>query len=226
MGLNPSDTRPCRFFLWQVKGDRRSTMKTGLSSTKIAVLYAAAGSLWIIFSDKILAALLTDPQSLTRFQTYKGWAFIVVTAFLVYGLISRYTARIQKSHEDLLTSRQYNRTLFASSPIGLALCSMDGSLIDVNEAFANIMGRTVEETLRLTYWDITPEKYADQETQQLESLRKTGSYGPYEKEYKHRDGHLVPVRLRGIIIERSGERFIWSSAEDISARKLAERIQT
>ncbi len=115
--------------------------------------------------------------------------------------------------------------LFDSSPVGLALCEMDGSLVKVNPAYAAILGRTVEETLRLTYWDITPEKYLPQEQAQLESLRLQGRYGPYEKEYIHADGHLVPVRLTGLLVERAGKRYIWSSVEDLSTLRHASMLE-
>ncbi len=128
----------------------------------------------------------------------------------------------KKAEEALRESERFTRFLFETSPIGLALCRMDGALVDVNAAYAKIIGRSVEETLAQTYWDITPQKYAEQEQQQLESLRRTGRYGPYEKEYLRKDGHLVNVRLNGLIIERKGEPFIWSTVEDITERKRAE----
>ncbi len=129
----------------------------------------------------------------------------------------------QKKHESrLLDSMSYNRMLFERSVIGLALCRMDGSLVDVNPALAELIGRTAEEMLSLTYWDITPPDYAEREQMQLESLRTTGRYGPYEKEYIHGDGHRIPVRLQGQIIEQQGEKFIWSSVEDIGYQKQAE----
>lgn len=131
----------------------------------------------------------------------------------------------QEKEEILRKSEEYNRLLFNKSPIGLALCRMDGSLVDINPAFAKILGRTVEETLKLSYWDITPEKYAAQKEEQLKNLKKTGHYGLYEKEYIHKDGHLVPVLLQGLIIERGGESFIWSSVEDITERKRLEVTQ-
>lgn len=136
--------------------------------------------------------------------------------------VSERTAELERSNINLKASEVYNRALFESSVIGMALCRMDGALVDVNQAYAGIIGRTVEETLKLTYWDITPEKYAAQEQAQLESIEKTGSYGPYEKEYIHKDGRPVPVRLQGRIIEQRGEKFIWSSVEDITERKRAE----
>ncbi len=117
---------------------------------------------------------------------------------------------------------QYNRMLFEKSVVGLALCKMNGELVDVNPAYADIIGKSVEETLNLTYWEITPVSYSEQEKIQLESLKKKGKYGPYEKEYIHNDGHLVPVSLSGQVIEKDGEQYILSSVENISERKKAE----
>lgn len=126
-------------------------------------------------------------------------------------------------NDALSESEKYNRMLFEQSVIGLALTSLNGTLIDINSTFAKIIGRTVGEAKKLTYWDITPEKYKDQEQKQLDLLTKTGRYGPYEKEYIHKEGHLVPVRLQGLIIERNNEKFIWSIVEDISEKKKVEQ---
>jgi len=129
---------------------------------------------------------------------------------------------VEERTKALKESERFNQFLFDSLPIGLALCRLDGSLVNVNPAFAKTIGRSIEETLKLTYWDITPKKYEKQEQAQLENLEKTGHYGPYEKEYIHKYEHLVPVRLLGLIIEKEGEQNIWSSVEDITERKLAE----
>jgi len=120
------------------------------------------------------------------------------------------------------SNENYNRVLFENTVIGLALCRMNGDLVDVNTAYAKLLGRTIENTLTLSYWEITPEKYISHEKLQLESLQKTGRYGPYEKEYIHNNGHLVPVRLSGQIVKIDGDEYIWSSAEDITTIKVAQ----
>ena len=122
----------------------------------------------------------------------------------------------------LMESEAFNRQLVSEFPIGLASCRMDGQLVYVNPHFAQILGKSVEEILKLSYWEITPIKYVEQEAEQLRQLQETGSYGPYEKEYIHRDGHLVPVVLTGLLIEQNQETLIWSSVQDISDRKQAE----
>ena len=127
-----------------------------------------------------------------------------------------------RAEQLLRKSEKYNRMLFQESTIGLALCKMNGELVDINPAFASILGRTLEEAKTLSYWNITPEKYAVEEKEQLNILEETGRYGPYEKEYIHADGHLVPVRLSGQLLKKDGSKFIWSSVEDITERKQAE----
>lgn len=111
---------------------------------------------------------------------------------------------------------KFNRLLFESLPIGLAICDMGGQLTYANEAFAAIIGYSVDEAVKLTYWQITPTEYENFEQQQLLSLKKTGRYGPYEKEYIHKDGHRIPVRLSGVMIRENDQDMIWSSVEDIS----------
>jgi PAS domain S-box-containing protein len=128
----------------------------------------------------------------------------------------------QTAATALIESEAYHRDLFERSAIGLLLCRMDGSLVYANAALADIIGRTPPEVLQLTYWELTPEKYAAQEQAQLQQLQTQGSYGPYEKEYIHQNGQRVPVQLSGVIVERHGEQFIWSSVENITDRKAAE----
>ena len=136
--------------------------------------------------------------------------------------VSEDITKRKQSEQALQASEQYNRMLFEQSPIGLALSRMNGELVDINPAYAQIIGRTIEETRQLNYWEITPDKYVEDEQRQLESLKATRCYGPYEKEYIHRDGHLVPVHLQGILLEKDGESFIWSSVEDITAQRETE----
>ncbi|MHC5858741.1 PAS domain S-box protein [Nostoc sp.] len=118
---------------------------------------------------------------------------------------------------------EYNSQLFEQCPVGLVLCRTDGTLININSAYAAILGSTVPETLNLCDRQINPENYAVVDRSSLENLEKTGRYGPDEKELIHKDGHLVPVRISGLMIEKDGEQLIWSSVEDISDLRRAQQ---
>lgn len=144
----------------------------------------------------------------------------VITILMGSGLILKLTSATTKK---LREAQQRQQELFELSPIGLALCDMSGRMVNVNPAYAEIIGRTTDEALSLSYWDITPAKYKKDEEEQLGALRRQGHYGPYEKEFIHKDGYRVPVRLSGKQIERDGEVFIWSCVEDISDRICSEK---
>ena len=76
----------------------------------------------------------------------------------------------------------------------------------------------------MSYWDVTPREYEDREKAVLNQLQKTGRFGPYEKEYIHRDGHRVPIVINGMLVKaRGGEDEIWGIIEDITQRKQAEQ---
>jgi PAS domain S-box-containing protein len=68
---------------------------------KIAGGYLLAGAIWILFSDKIAEKIAPNPSILTTISIYKGWGFIIVTAFLLYWLIQRHTAALSESEGKL-----------------------------------------------------------------------------------------------------------------------------
>jgi len=144
----------------------------------------------------------------------------------VTKLVNSFNAMIagrQQLETDLSESEAFISMLFETLPVGLALTRMDGTIVDANEAYSNMLGYSLEELQNMSYWDITPRDYHEEEAEQLAALTSTKEYGPYEKEYIHADGHRFPVKLKGRIVHRQDEDFIWSSIEDISERKLAER---
>ncbi len=150
------------------------------------------------------------------------YGFIVGLLLIIVGsiFILRF---IRPLTEEMENNRQYNRMLFDESQVGLALTDMNGKMIDINPFFSKLIGYTREEILNLSYWDITPKKYKYQEKKQLEQLLEKNYYGPYEKEYIHKDGHLLDVRLYGCLLNNDKQSFIWSSVEDITKEKKNEK---
>ncbi len=117
----------------------------------------------------------------------------------------------------LAESEQKLRTLFELAPLGIAMTDMAGNYVEFNEAFRQICGYSAVELKTLDYWTLTPRRYELAEQQQLTSLATTGRYGPYEKEYRRKDGSLVPLRLNGMMVTgQDGQQHIWSIVEDIT----------
>jgi PAS domain S-box-containing protein len=129
-----------------------------------------------------------------------------------------------QAQASLRASEEKLRGLYELSPLGICLTDMQGRFVDFNHAFLMICGYSEQELKALDYWTLTPNKYAADERRQQEALERTGRYGPYEKEYRRKNGSLVPLRLNGVLITGAdGKDYIWSIVEDITERKQSEQ---
>ena len=140
------------------------------------------------------------------------------------GIATDITKR-RKDEEILRSSEEKLRTMFELSPLGIARISQDGRYIEANKAFLDMVGYTLDDLNGLGGWELTPIEFETQEQIQLQLLSSKGRFGPYEKEYLHRDGQRISVRLNGVMITDSdGEQYIWSIVEDITQKKQSEKL--
>ncbi len=56
-------------------------------AARVALMYGAVAALWILLSDRALDLLVPDPIWYLRLSVAKGWAFVVVTALLLYAYL-------------------------------------------------------------------------------------------------------------------------------------------
>ncbi len=130
---------------------------------------------------------------------------------------NRLVGWLQRETEALRVNEEKLRTLYELAPIGILLTDMDGHFVEFNAEFLRICGYPDDELKKLDTWALTPSQYAPDEQRQLDSLRKAGRYGPYEKHTRRKDGTLVPLRLNGVLVTGpDGRPAIWSIVEDIS----------
>lgn len=121
----------------------------------------------------------------------------------------------------LRDSEEYHRALLQQLPIGVALCRLDGTLIDFNLSFTQILGFSTQELASRNYWEIVTTNSPQASIHILQAVMQHQHYGPYETMLQGHNGSVM-VRLSGLIVERHGEQLIWSSIEDISDRYLME----
>ncbi|WP_246296918.1 PAS domain S-box protein [Allochromatium humboldtianum] len=145
-------------------------------------------------------------------------------AIRVVGVNEDITDRIV-ANRRLQAEEAKFRGLFERSPVGIAMNDFQtGEFLEFNRAINEPAGYTQEEFRQLSYWDLTPDEYFPEEEKALESVRKTGSYGPFQKEYIRKDGSRYPVLLNGFCTTTpEGREVIWSIIQDISALQEAQR---
>src|SRR6266496_6584096 len=75
---------------------------------RTSLTYGFAAAVWILLSDRALSAVVTDPASIGQLQTYKGWAFVVVTTVLLYVMLRR---ELRRWEQEVIERKQAEAAL-------------------------------------------------------------------------------------------------------------------
>ena len=140
-----------------------------------------------------------------------------------YGIYQEIAER-KRIEEALRMSEKKFWQLYDNLHIGFAAIDSDGIITEFNRAFIEMLGYAPEEIHRLSYRDITPEKWHAAEKKFLEEqVLKRGYSDIYEKEYIRKDGSIFPVELRTYLLRDSDgtPSGMWAFVTDITERKRA-----
>ncbi len=140
----------------------------------------------------------------------------------ILGIVTDITER-KRAEEALRESEEKYRTFFNTSPDGIAITTLDGKILDANQAYQNMLGYTLEELKELNYQQFTPTKWHEAEAKQIKAFMNAG-YGTFEKEYIRKDGTIFPVSLTAWLIrdKQGNPSKIGAFFRDITYPKRAE----
>jgi two-component system cell cycle sensor histidine kinase/response regulator CckA len=102
---------------------------------------------------------------------------------------------------------------------------MEGRVTDANQPFIDLIGYNKEELLELSIFDLTPSKWHGFEKRIIdEQVLVRGYSDVFEKEYRRKDGSIVPVELRVVLARDPNGHPIgmWAIVRDISVRLARE----
>jgi len=105
-----------------------------------------------------------------------------------------YKQKVQTNEFDQVLDNKY-QALFDSNMIGVASTDFSDTIFKANDAFLSIIGYSKRDlqNKKLRWSTIEPEEFAEEDIRKVSELFKHGSIIPFEKEYIHKKGHLVPV---------------------------------
>lgn len=150
---------------------------------------------------------------------------LVDGSVLWHGFINDITERVQDEQELKKEKDKFHR-LFELSPIGMALVDNEtGHFLEANNRVLEDTGYSKDEFLNLSFWDITPREYEEQEAQQLLELNEKGCFGPNEKEYIRKDGTRYPIAISGFkYVDINGVEVVWGFIQDITKLKELDAL--
>lgn len=177
-----------------VKGSGGVKSARSSFALRLTLFYVIISGLWIFLSDKILAVLIKDPLLLNRWQTYKGWLFVLMTGFVFY-MITYKAFKIRSQNErNLLLANEKLRALIAASPLAILTLDTDNRILSWNAAAEKMFGWTEKEVLGC-FNPIVP----DQKQLEYRSYLKTAISGDVSKvietDLQKKDGVQISVGL-------------------------------
>jgi len=198
---------------------------TKWAAFRIVAVYSVFGGFWIYFSDTAMGNLIHDPVLITRLSVFKGLSFILVTASLLYILITRHarhmseTARQLRESESLLKLTAYSVEHITDAVYWL---TDKGQFWNCNAAACNMLGYSREELLKMSVLDIDPGYKQENRHSHKEKLEKTGSLR-LRRFHTARDGRVIPVDITTNYFVYNGKGYICSIVRDISDRVQFEK---
>lgn len=193
-------------------------LKIPPTALRVAIFYIALAGIWILFSDRLLAAWISDPQQLTRWQSIKGGLFVLVMALLLY--LER--AQAIRANQQSLAYASQNSAFFDYAPNPIWVVDLATlRFLAVNQAAEDLYGYTRQEFLGMQLEDI---RVAEEIPRLLEVFKQLPENGAIRFNTRHetRSGAIlhVDVSLRNTVWE--GKPAGISVITDTSQRVEAE----
>ncbi|QJT09131.1 PAS domain-containing sensor histidine kinase [Oceanidesulfovibrio marinus] len=116
-----------------------------INAIKVAVFYAIAGAIWIIFSDLYAKHLSEVPSPVAWYQMSKGLLFVFLSALLIYILSARQMLSLleaRKLHEE---SESRYRTIVENVTDALIIFSGKGTVTYANPMACEMLGKSLDE---------------------------------------------------------------------------------
>jgi PAS domain S-box-containing protein/putative nucleotidyltransferase with HDIG domain len=225
--VNISEWRQDRFGEG-IGGNRRKEGDVMRKSVlEIVFFYVLIAGVYILLSDQALHWLMGDRDSYTWLQTYKGWGFVLVTALLLYFVLSRRLTILEQLHRlSRQVTERLQHYLRVSPAISYAL-KIEGDQIRQHWVSENIQaqfGYTLEEALLPNWW--VDHLHPDDKKQAQENFLSIFEKGSVNHQYRFlcKDGKFIWVQdqLRLIHNEGNGSKEVVGVWIDITDRKAAE----
>jgi len=187
-----------------------------------------------------LLPLFKSKQSVMAAMTdlHLNWSWMVTVigigtigfgvAYLLHDLVPSANRTMNKLEKNIVESEERFRNVFQKAAIGNVLVSNEHLILEVNEAFCNMLGYKPEELTGIKFKDITcPDDLAISiENHQRLFAGEINTY-QIEKRYLHKDGHIIYALLNVSIVPDEDSKPLYAVAQiqDITEkRQLSEKL--
>ena len=142
--------------------------------------------------------------------------------------LEQYSRSLEETVRALRESEERFRNIFAQAPIGMALVSLDGMLLQVNKAFGEMLGYCVEELATRSLTSIThPEDVGRDGLLSMQMLNGVIASYKVEKRYLKKNEQTLWTDLTAMMLRNQDGQPIYRLVmiENIVERKRAKLLE-
>lgn len=151
-----------------------------------------------------------------------------LTAVLLLAFAGSAAVALRRATRRIRASERRFWTSFEHAPVGMALLSADGALVEVNDALCRILNASRQELLRSSIDDLLHRDDRDEATQRLDEVRSRARASvSLEQRFVRRDGVSLwgKLTLSASPGSAGGDHALIAVLEDVSeAHELSEQL--
>lgn len=132
------------------------------------------------------------------------------------GIVS---AEFQDISDNYKKEKEY-QTIIQTSFDGFWICDIKGKLLEVNQAFCNIIGYTKEELLQMKISDFEINESPEDTARHIQKTIDTGN-DRFETKHRRKDGAILDIEITATYLPEDGGKFFIFNT-DITNKKQAE----
>lgn len=171
-----------------ISGDVGEQSRVGRGVQKIVLVYIVVAGGWIFLTDYLVAGDPALSVEQNGWSLFKGLLFVLATAWLLFHLICRLTARIENAGRSLAKSEGKYRLLVESSPDAIFL-HRQGRVEYVNPAAVRFFGvKSAEDLLGRSPVSFATPEYREAVRQRLDAVARGESVPLISVQIERLDG--------------------------------------
>lgn len=118
--------------------------------------------------------------------------------------------------------------LVESSIIGIIIAKLDGTVLESNDVFLEMLGFERKDILlrKLNLRENTPTEFQIEDERAIAEIKKTSSVNPREKAYIRKDGSIIPVLVGGKLLEGSNDTVIAFVLDISEQKRVSEELKS
>lgn len=219
----------------------REPLSTAFSSTLESALAerlgrtGSSGGLWLPIPVDGTIGWLVEIHGIATHAVRLAYEVLPELGQLMGNTLHR-AENQRRLHEELAVSQAKLARLESSDVIGMMITSVDGRIVEANNAVLQLLGYGREEFENGLRWDfLTPSEWLFTDRRAIAQLEQNGVAPAWHKEYFRKDGSRVPILLGAaslggdpmntivFVIDMTAQKQVESQLETLNAG-LEERV--